>query len=290
MEFFKTLDAVAMEELSVSDYSKMALINKDDIDGQFAKYLKNANINTYGTSGSAEYHYISKDYTAKDGHVGMFIAPELQDPMPATIRVLGEHTLRPAIAAAAVGVKLGMDNSQLVRGLEKIRSLPGRMNKLRGANQTTIIDDSYNSSPLAAKSSLRTLYQLNVPRRIAVLGDMNELGATSAAEHEELGKMCDPNQLAWVITVGKESENYLAPAAKSRGCQVKSFHDALSAGAFVRSVIEPGGAILFKGSQGDIYLEEAVKMVLHDTADEAQLVRQTPEWTLVKNKFFSKFS
>lgn len=289
MEFFKTIDAVASEELSVANYSKMALINKDDIDGAFAKYLNNANINTYGTSGSAEYHFISKDYTAEDGHVGMFVAPEFEDPIPATIQVLGEHTLRPAIAAAAVGVKLGMDTSHLVSGLEKIRSLPGRMNKLRGANKTTIIDDSYNSSPLAAKSSIRTLYQLNVPQRIAVLGDMNELGETSQAEHEELGKMCDPNNLAWVITVGSQTEKYLAPAARSRGCQVKSFRDAVSAGAFVRSVIEEGAAILFKGSQGGIYLEEAVKIVLRDASDESQLVRQTPEWMLIKNKFFSKF-
>jgi len=290
MEFFKTIDAVASEELSVADYSKMVLINKDDIDGQFAKYLNNANINTYGTSGSAEYHFISKDYNAKDGHVGMFVAPEFPDPMPAIIQVLGEHTLRPAVAAAAVGVKLGMDTSQLVRGLEKIHSLPGRMNKLRGANGTIIIDDSYNSSPLAAKSSLRTLYQLNVSHRIAVFGDMNELGETSAAEHEELGKLCDPNQLAWVITVGEQAEKYLAPAAKSRGCQVKSFHDALSAGAFVRKVIDEGDAVLFKGSQGGIYLEESVKLLLLDASDESQVVRQSPEWMSVKNKYFSKFS
>jgi UDP-N-acetylmuramoyl-tripeptide--D-alanyl-D-alanine ligase len=164
------------------------------------------------------------------------------------------------------------------------------MNMLRGAEKTTIIDDTYNSSPLAAKSSIRTLYQLNVPQRIAVLGDMNELGTTSAVEHEEIGKMCEPNQLSWVITVGKESENYLAPAARSRGCQVKSFPDALSAGAFARSVIEPGCAILFKGSQGGIFLEEAVKVILHDAADASQLVRQTQEWMAVKNKFFSKFS
>lgn len=289
MEFFKTIDAVAREELAVTDYSKSALINKDDIDGQFAKYLNNANINTYGTSGSAEYHFLSKDYNIKEGHVGIFVAPELTDTIPATIQVVGEHTLRPAIAAAAVGVKLGMDATQLVSGLGKVHSLPGRMNKLRGVNNTMIIDDTYNSSPLAAKSSLRTLYLLNVPQRIAVLGDMNELGETSQAEHEELGKLCDPSYLAFVVTVGEQSEKYLAPAAKSRGCQVRSFHDALSAGSFVHSIMEEGAAILFKGSQGGIYLEEAVKIILHDAADESQLVRQSQQWMSIKNKFFSKF-
>lgn len=290
MEFFHTIDNVAAEELSVANFSKQALINKDDIDGVYAKYLKNENINTYGTSASAEYHFISMDYTTIEGHVGLFYAPELTNSMPATIQLLGEHTLRPVIAAVAVGIKLGMNTSELIRGLSKISPLSGRMNKLRGIKNTIIIDDTYNSSPLAAESSLRVLYQLLVSQRIAVFGDMNELGEISAVEHEALGKLCDPNQLSWVITVGEQSEKFLAPAARAKGCQVKSFQNSLLAGAFVRGVIEEGAAVLFKGSQGGIYLEEAVKTVLHSSSDESQLVRQSPEWMITKNDFFSKFS
>lgn len=290
MEFFKTIDNVAAEELSAANFSKLALINKDDIDGIYAKYLKNADVNTYGTSASAEYHFISMDYTAKDGNVGLYYAPELADPMPATINLIGEHTLRPAIAAIAVGIKLGMDTSELTRGIDKIRPLQGRMNSLKGIKNSLIIDDTYNSSPLAAESSLRVLYQLLVPQRIVVFGDMNELGKTSEAEHKALGHLCDPNELAWVVTVGPQSEKFLAPAAKANGCQVKSFQNALLAGAFVRGVIADNSAVLFKGSQGGIYLEEAVKSVLHSPKDETQLVRQSPEWMVEKNKFFSTFS
>lgn len=289
MEYFHTLEVVAAEELSVANFSKQALINKDDIDGVYAKYLTNPNINTYGTSTSAEYHFESKDYNVESGHVGLFYAPELSNTMPATIQVLGEHMLRPVIAAVAVGLKLGMSSSELVRGLNKVHSLPGRMNKLRGIDGATVIDDTYNSSPLAAESALRVLYNLSVPQRIAVLGDMNELGETSEVEHKALGKLCNPDQLAWVITVGELTEKYLVPAAKARGCQVRSFKTALQAGAFARSVMEDGAAILFKGSQGGIYLEEAVKVVLHSTGDESQLVRQSPEWMNIKNNFFSKF-
>jgi len=288
MEYFHEIDAVAREELAVANFSKQALINRDDIDGIYAKYLTNAVVNTYGTSSAAEYHYLSENYTAKDGHEGKFVAPEWQDSVPAKIHVIGEHTLRPAIAAGAVAVKLGMSASEVASGLEKIRAIPGRMNMLRGADGTTIIDDSYNSSPLAADSALRVLYQLSVPQRIAVLGDMNELGQVSSLEHELLGKLCDPDQLAWVVTVGEQSRKFLAPAAKSRGCQVRSFKNALQAGAFVRSVMEEGAAILFKGSEGGIYLEEAVKVVLHSTSDEKRLVRQSPEWIARKTAFFSE--
>lgn len=288
MEYFHTIDTVASEELSLANFSKMALINKDDIDGKYAKYLTNASVNTYGTSVNAEYHFISNDDTV-DGHVGLFFAPELPNPIPATIQTLGEHTIRPVIAALAVGIKFGMDASELIKGLAKIYSLPGRMNKLRGINNSMIIDDTYNSSPLAAEMSLRVLYQLLVPQRIVIFGDMNELGATSPLEHEALGRLCDPNQLAWVITVGEQTEKFLAPAAKARGCQVRSFRNALLAGAFVRGVLEENGVVLFKGSQGGIYLEEAIKIILHSTSDESQLVRQSPEWMVLKNEFFSKF-
>ena len=288
MEYFRDMEAVAREELAVANFSQKALINRDDVDEMYAKYLTNGNVNTYGTSNISEYHFISQDYTADGGHVGAFVAPEWLDPVPTEIHVIGEHPLRPAIAAGAVAVKLGLSATEVASGLSKIRSLPGRMNVLRGADNTTIIDDTYNSSPLAAESSLRELYRLSVPQRIAVLGSMNELGLTSQVEHEAIGKLCDPNGLAWVITVGDDAEKYLAPAAKARGCQVKSFKNSLQAGAFVRSVIEEGAAILFKGSEGGIFLEEAVKVVLHSTADETKLVRQSPEWMARKNAFFSE--
>lgn len=287
MEYFKTIDAVAQEELSVAGFSEQVLINRDDIDGKFAKYLTNSHVNTYGTNATAEYHYISENYSIEKGHNGKLIAPDWSDPVSAVINVLGEHTLRPAIAAAAVAIKLGMNQTEIVKGLAKVRAVPGRMNVLRGIKDTVIIDDTYNSSPLAAESSLRVLYQLSTPQRIAVLGSMNELGDTAAVEHEKIGKLCDPNQLAWVITVGDQAEKFLAPAAKSRGCQVKSFQNALLAGAFVRGVLEKNAVVLFKGSQGNVYLEEAVKEVLHSADDERYLVRQSSSWMRRKNDFFT---
>ncbi|HEY5695808.1 MAG TPA: hypothetical protein VIQ80_03160, partial [Candidatus Saccharimonadales bacterium] len=125
--------------------------------------------------------------------------------------------------------------------------------------------------------------------RIAILGSMNELGVTSAAEHEKLGQMCDPTMLSWVITIGDEAEKYLAPAARQRGCQVKSFKSAIDAGGFAHSVMEKGAIVLVKGSQGNIYAEEAVK-VLCMMDEDPELVRQSPEWLKIKDEFFSKFA
>jgi len=290
MEFFKTLDNVAAEELSAVNFSKQALINRDDINGVYAADILNGNINTYGTNDVAEYRFDASDYTFEDGFTGLFIAPEWSEPITTTLHLMGEHSIRTAVAAGAVGAKLGMSPTEISAGLQKVRAVHGRMNVLRGMNDSVIIDDTYNSSPLAVQSALQALYQLKVPQKIAVLGSMKELGDTSAAEHEAVGRLCDPLQLSHVVTVGEEAEKYLAPAARLRGCHTVSFKSPLEAGAYVHKYLEKGTAVLFKGSQGGIYLEEAVKVVLHSTEEEASLVRQSPVWMDRKHAFLDSLT
>jgi len=290
MQAFKTLDAVAAEELSAANFSEYALINRDNIEGKYAADLTNARINTYGTTDAAEFHFAQDDFSLDKGFTGLFYARgEFDISIKIDLNIVGEHSIRAAVAAGAVGVRLGMTVDEIRSGMAKIRAVNGRMSVLRGVNETILIDDTYNSSPLAAAAALQTLYALSVPQRIAVLGSMNELGDTSAAEHAAIGKLCDPNDLAHVVTVGEEAEKYLAPAARANGCHVVSFKTALEAGAYAHKVLEQGAAILFKGSQGGIFLEEAVKIVLHSTDDEDKLVRQSAEWIQTKQAFFSKF-
>jgi len=286
MEFFGTIEKVAEEELSAVNYSQIGIINRDDIDGRFANFITNGAIDTYGTTSAAEYRFESGDTLAIDGYKGKFTAPEFPSPLSTTLHILGEHSIRPIAGALAVGAKLGMLPDMLSRGAAKVRPLAGRMNLLRGLDNSLIIDDTYNSSPAAAIAALQTLYRIEAPQRIAILGDMNELGAISADEHRKLGEFCDPSLLAWVITVGDEAETHLAPAARARGCQVKSFKSAIDAGAFAHKVLEEGTVVLAKGSQGGIYLEEAVKILLHETHEDKELVRQSPQWITTKQRFF----
>ena len=287
MDSFKTIETVAKEELAAANFSKLAIINRDDIDGDFADLLTNPNIDTYGTTASAEYRFEVADFTLEDGYAGVLIAPEFDKPQPAKIKLTGEHSLRPAMAAVSVAAKLGMLPADIAEGLTKVRAVSGRMNVLRGVNNSILIDDTYDSSPAAAKAALQTLYMTDAPQRIAILGSMSDLGATSPAEHTALGEFCDPNLLAWVVTIGDEAENYLAPAARGRGCQVKSFKSALDAGAFVNGVLEKNAVVLAKGSQTSVYGEEALKILLHETHEDSGLVRQSTEWIKRKNDFFA---
>jgi len=287
MEFFQNIDNVAREELAAANFSKLALINRDDIDGKYAELITNPNLDTYGTSKDSEYHLIINGFDVEAGYNGSFFAPDTTKPIQVQIKMLGEHNLRPAIAAGAVAVKLGLSESEIIAGLTKVHAVAGRMNVLRGVQGTILIDDTYNSSPLAVKCALQTLYDLSVPQRIAVLGSMNELGESSAAEHTTVGQLCDPDKLDWVVTVGDDASTYLAEAAKQNGCNVKVCKNALEAGAFVHGNLINGAAILFKGSQGGVYLEEATKFVLHATEEESQLVRQSAKWMQTKKDFFA---
>ncbi len=287
MEFFKTIDEVAKEELEVSNFSNLTAINRDDIDGKFAQFITNPEFDTYGLGGVAEYRFLIEN--EKLGLIkGKMITPSTSD-IKVELHIASESGVKAAVAAGFVAERLGLDPEEIATGLNKITPPPGRMNILRGQKGSTIIDDSYNSSPLAVEAALSTLYKQEAPQLITVLGDMNELGETSAREHEKIGKLCNGSMLSWVVTIGEQSEKYLAPAAKANGCQVKSFKDPISAGIFVHSIIEKSAVLLFKGSQNGVFSEEAIKPVLHSTADEQFLVRQSLDWLAKKAAQFEKF-
>ena len=86
------------------------------------------------------------------------------------------------------------------------------------------------------------------------------------------------------------SKKYLAPIAEKHGCKVISFDTALEAGKFLKNSDIKDATILFKGSQGGIYLEDAVKELLLDPSDAEKLVRQSQSWKQIKAKFYDSFS
>lgn len=286
---FGSLDAVAKEELAVAVYSKLTIINRDDIDARFAPDAQTTNIDTYGLGEHAEYRLVVEVANPLDGRIGKLVTPEWGE-LPVSAQLVGDHALKAVAAAACVAAKLGLSSKEVAVGVSKIRPSKGRMNILRGLEGSTIIDDTYNSSPLAVKAALTTLYAIETPQRIAILGSMNELGATSAASHETVGKFCDPSKLEWVVTIGDEAKKYLAPGAEKQGCQVRSFTTPYQAAGFVHSVLREGAVVLVKGSQNGVFAEEAVKELLHSTEEEEQLVRQSDYWLKVKEDQFSAFS
>lgn len=287
MQVNYSVDDVAKEMITLANDSKMAIINRDDVDGRFASFLTNPNITTYGTSSLAEYYFDPQFFILGKGHKGSIVSPENPQGLPVSINLLGEHNLRPAMVASAIGYRMGIGDDAIVAGVGKLHSLPGRMNLLKGADDTWLIDDSYSSTPMTAFAALQTLYSIETPQRIVVFGSMNGLRNLSEQAHAELGSHCSVDFTDWIVTVGDHANRFLAPAAKSKGCQVKECQDSIEAGAFVREKLKPGGIALFKGSSGGVWLEEAIKVNLSSLSDNKQLVRQESSWLDRKQAFFT---
>lgn len=284
MEFFKTIDVVAREELSISQVAKKTIFNFHDIDKKYHSLIIGEKI-SYGNE-SADVLLQIKE-TTNDGYIAT-LKHNQEESHDISISVLGKHNIRSITGAAAAGLACGMNIDEVAVALKKIKPVSGRMNILRGAQGCTLLDDTYNASPVAMENSLKTLYSLEASRKIAVLGDMNELGDSSKLEHEKIGRLCDPKQLDLLITVGKLAKKHLAPIAEKNGCKVLLFDKSPEAGEFLKSKGIKDATILFKGSQGGIYLEEAIKPLLNNPADSQKLVRQSETWLKKKQQFFDQ--
>lgn len=286
MEFFGTIDAVAKEELAIAHFSKETLINRDDVDVAFSKLVpEGINLDTYGTSGVAEYRFETQDVKPGQGFAGSFVSPEFGK-QAMNLQVVGEHNVRTVVAAGAVGIKLGLSAGQVLAGMQAIRPVNGRMNLLQGLKDSILIDDTYNSSPIAAIAALQALYKFPTNQRIAILGSMNELGDYSPQAHKQVGDACDPALLDWVVTIGADAANYLAPIAEAKGCRVRTFTSPYEAGAFVHSVLQPQGVVLAKGSQNGVFAEESLKELLGGVDEDQKLVRQSSDWMAIKQAQF----
>jgi len=285
MEFFGTVDAVAVEELSISQFSDVVLLNVDDIKARYVNAHIDAAVvkHTYGFS-SDEYHIEAQQ--KPDGY-DLRVRVSDSTTVAAPVKLIAKQSLKTAAAAAAVADLLGMDAKSIETGVAKISSPSGRMQLLKGIKNSTIIDDSYNASPLAVAAALQALYDYEAPQRIALLGNMNELGETSQASHEAIAKLCDPKKLDLVVTLGKDSNAYIAPIAEALGCTVLQASSPYEAGGMIADNLKDGGLVLIKGSQNGVFSEEAIKELLADPSDVSLLVRQSDFWLAKKRKQFA---
>jgi UDP-N-acetylmuramyl pentapeptide synthase len=280
MEFFGTLDAVAQEELSVAGFSKRLIANAE----LCGDYLTGHDALTYGLRNG---HFFFSKLESLDATCSLTLNEEANELASTEFNALADTELYCVLAAVAVARQLNFPQEKLLQAMKQISPAAGRMRQLAGLNGSRILDDTYNASPEAAKAALRTLYKLEAPARIALLGNMNELGDYSEQAHREIGEFCDPQKLNLVVTLGPDANTYLAPAAEAKGCKVEKVDNPYDAADIIKPLLAQGAILLAKGSQNGVFAEEAVKQLLADPQDATQLVRQSPEWLSKKAKQFT---
>jgi UDP-N-acetylmuramoyl-tripeptide--D-alanyl-D-alanine ligase len=178
-----------------------------------------------------------------------------------TLSALGRHLVFDALAGLAVAVRLGVPLDQAAAALQEYRPTAMR-HQIYHVNEVTLIDDTYNSAPHSAKSSLSLLSGLRASRRVAVLADMLELGAYARQAHFEVGVSAAENGVDILLTVGPEAKGIARGARSVRsGIDCRSFDSNDQAVTELKSLLSRGDAVLVKGSRG-MHTEEIVRALL----------------------------
>ncbi|MDD4931280.1 MAG: UDP-N-acetylmuramoyl-tripeptide--D-alanyl-D-alanine ligase [Candidatus Colwellbacteria bacterium] len=284
LEYYKNPEAVAREKgrlVEASPKTGAVILNADDeLVIRMVEKAKGKTL-TYGFDG-ADVRIVGFLNVSDEGRpVGIsFKLETLGKLLPIRIDgCFGRAQAYASAAALAVAEVMGVNLLRAAEKLSEYRPLPGRTRLIKGIVGSWIIDDTYNASPLAMTEVLKALKELTARRKIAILGDMKELGGLSDYAHIEAGKLTALS--ADVLLAVGEKGKIIARAALDAGMSkdsVRHFDDSDSAKIFAKDIVMEGDLILIKGSQS-MRMEKvtAALMAEPDRAGEL-LVRQYGKW------------
>lgn len=266
----KNLNGVAREKVelfrSLKDEGTMIINMDDPLITSMAKELKRESI-TYGTDKSADVVLVS--YVLKESG-GPFTEPVKGTEFTVSVRgracrgrlkVFGKPNLLNALSAFAAAIALNIDVEEIMEGLLHFVPLKGRMQVISLNNGIKIIDDTYNANPSSVKHSLKTLSQVKGEgKKMAVLGDMLDLGDETVRAHRDIGKLVSGLELDHLFLVGKYGED-LARGAIQGGMdmnRVKVIEKKEDVLPKLMDVIGKRDCILIKGSRS-MRMEDVVE-------------------------------
>jgi UDP-N-acetylmuramyl pentapeptide synthase len=231
--------------------------------------------------------YLISDDTTVYGNDGRPVgfSYQLQTPLDSTYMLYGTGTIGMQLAyvytvAAVIGEEFGVPPEDIEQQLAEYTPPPGRMRIIPGIKDSLLLDDTYNSSPVATESALQTIHELTYgERKIAVLGDMLELGRFSVEQHERIGTLT-ASTVDVLFAVGIRARA-MAQAALVAGLPedcIYQYDDADRAGKELQNWLRSGDVVLVKGSQS-MRMERIVEEVMqHPEHAPKLLVRQDHIW------------
>ena len=194
--------------------------------------------------------------------------------------MIGRPAAYAVLSAISVALAMKIPMSRIFQALSELKPQPGRLRIIAGIKHTLLIDDSYNASPESIAEALRLLTQVRGRRKIAVLGDMLELGQATEQLHRTVGKLAADLQVDLLFTVGLRAK-FIAEEARLAGIaktKVKEFESVFEAGLELQNRLKEGDVVLIKGSQG-IRMEKIVEEVMAFPNKAGELLcRQSKGW------------
>lgn len=248
LEYLKDRDGILRAKSEIFDFLKedgRIILNGDDDKLAQVEEVKGIRPIFFGIeSGRSIYADKIENCGLKGVHCTIHVDDESEEVL---IPIPGYHMVLNALAAAAVGKQLGLTVKEIKAGIEKLESVNGRFHIIDNGS-LQIIDDCYNANPVSMKASLDVLQDAE-GRKVAILGDMGELGEDESRMHAEVGRHASGNNIDLLICTGAISSHMAEAAIKDGGCgevlQVPTLEALLTC---LPSLIEKGDTVLVKAS------------------------------------------
>lgn len=287
VEYFSSPEEYSEEEKKLMKAVKpdgFVILNADDLLIMEIKNQSKNKVLTYGIENDADIKATFQEiFYENTKPVGVnFKIQYKENLVPVKLRgVLGNQHVYPVAASVAVAISQNISIIESLNSFEKYKAPVSRMNLLEGVKGSTIIDDSYNASPIAMQEALKVLSEIETTgKRIAVLGDMSEIGRYTANEHKIIGKMVTDKGIDLLFTLGKRAE-FIAEEAQKTGMSQDKVFEFKEFGELTKELKEQIGendVILVKGSQV-VRTEKIVKQIMATPEKASELIcRQDHFW------------
>jgi len=263
LEFFGSMEGSAQAKAELLDLlpsNGTAILNADDSYFDYLAARARCRVVSFGLSEKADVRATDVVSDVKRGMGFHLLLPGKNRHTAVTIRVHGTHNVANALAAAATGFALNIPGATIAQGLARFRPAAMRSQVL-GRQGIQIISDCYNANPASMKAAIEVLAQWKPAReRMAVLGDMLELGAESRQMHREVGQFLAGRGLSRLIACGSLGHD-IADGARRAGMAesaIVEVPDAAAATELVRTTARQGDVVLVKASRG-MKMEQVVE-------------------------------
>lgn len=249
-----------LEILEGADNPTIVINNDNDLLHKWYEENKDKrNIKTYGTENESSFK--AEDIILKPS-TSEYICRVNNEKININVPTGGEHFILNSLCAIAVGEALNISSEKIKEGIEKFELTNKRMELTEVKNEIKIINDAYNASYESMRASLKVLSKFDEKRKIAVLGDMFELGEYSKELHEKVGEEVINNNIDILICSGENSKYIVEKAKENMNIEdIYYLEEKDKIIELLQKIVNPGDVILFKASNGMKFYELAERVI-----------------------------